>query len=200
MNMQNILHNHSRHAALFPLCNDFRSTVCYYFVKHFRKDRGIVTMQKKKRLIISCAIAAAVAAALLLYLMPRRADMILHLPESAAGIREVYFQRIEPVHETLEYFCQDYTLTAEREPELLQEVCDWLYAARLNRPMPGSGVLHDPGVMYTLRARSSDNSATAAIQILEDGRAVVNGVLYRLRQKDMAALNTIYQHLNTIYD
>ena len=88
----------------------------------------------------------------------------------------------------------------EREPELLQEVCDWLYAARLNRPMPGSGVLHDPGVTYTLRARSSDSSATAAILILEDGRAVVNGVRYRLRQKDMAALNTIYQHLNTIYD
>ena len=86
------------------------------------------------------------------------------------------------------------------KPELLQEVCDWLYAARLNRPMPGSGVLHDPGVMYTLRARSSDNSATAAIQIFKDGRAVINGVLYRLRQKDMAALNTIYQHLNTIYD
>ena len=66
--------------------------------------------------------------------------------------------------------------------------------------MPGSGGLHDPGVTYTLRARSSDSSATAAILILEDGRAVVNGVRYRLRQKDMAALNTIYQHLNTIYD
>lgn len=38
MNMQNILHNHARHAALFPLCNDFCSTVCYYFVKYFRKD------------------------------------------------------------------------------------------------------------------------------------------------------------------
>ena len=74
MNMQNILHNHARHTALFPLCNDFCSTVCYYFVKYFRKDRGIVTRQKKKRLIISCAIAAAVAAALLLYLMPRRVD------------------------------------------------------------------------------------------------------------------------------
>ena len=58
--------------------------------------------------------------------------------------------------------------------------------------MPGSGVLHDPGVTYTLRARSSDSSATAAIMILEDGRAVVNGVRYRLRQKDMAVLNAIY--------
>lgn len=29
---------------------------------------------------------------------------------------------------------------------------------------------------------------------------MVNGVRYRLRQRDMAALHTIYQHLNTIYD
>ena len=98
------------------------------------------------------------------------------------------------------YNAQTTRFAVVTEPELLQEVCDWLYAARLNRPMPGSGGLHDSGVMYTLRARSSDSSATAAIQILEDGRAVVNGVRYRLRQKDMAALNAIYQHLNTIYD
>ena len=157
-------------------------------------------MNDKRKCLFWLIPAVLVLLAVLFFLYPRRADMILHMPESAAGIREVYFQRIEPGHEPLEYFCQDYTLTAEREPELLQEVCDWLYAARLNRPMPGSGVLHDPGVMYTLRARSSDSSATAAIQIFEDGRAVINGVLYRLRQKDMAALNTIYQHLNTIYD
>lgn len=157
-------------------------------------------MSNKRKYIFGLIPAVLVLLAVLFFLYPRRADVVLHLPKSAAGIREIYFQRIEPVHETLEYFCQDYTLTVEREPELLQEVCDWLYAARLNRPMPGSGVLHDPGVMYTLRARSSDNSATAAIQIFEDGRAVINGVLYRLRQKDMAALNTIYQHLNTIYD
>lgn len=158
-------------------------------------------MNDKRKCLFWLIPAVLVLLAVLFFLYPRRADTILHLPESAAGIREVYFQRIEPVHETLEYVCQDYTLTAEREPELLQEVCDWLYAARLNRPMPViSGVLHDPGVMYTLRARSPDSSATAAIQILEDGRAVINGVRYRLRQKDMAALNTIYQHLNTIYD
>ena len=157
-------------------------------------------MNVKRKYLFWLIPAVLVLLAVLFFLYPRRADTILHLPESAAGIREVYFLRIEPVHETLEYYCQDYTLTAEREPELLQEACDWLYAARLNRPMPGSGVLHDPGVMYTLRARSSDNSATAAIQIFKDGRAVINGVLYRLRQKDMAALNTIYQHLNTIYD
>ena len=157
-------------------------------------------MSDKRKYLFWLIPAALVLLAVLFFLYPRRVDVILHMPASAADIRDVNFQRIEPVHETLEYVCQNYTLTAEREPELLQEICDWLYAARLNRPMPGSGVLHDPGVMYTLYARSSDSSATAAIQILEDGRAVVNGVLYRLRQQDMAALNAIYQHLNTIYD
>lgn len=157
-------------------------------------------MNDKRKYLFWLIPAALVLLAVLFFLYPRRVDVILHMPASAADIRDVNFQRIEPVHETLEYVCQNYTLTAEREPELLQESCDWLYAARLNRPMPGGGVLHDPGVMYTLYARSSDSSATAAIQILEDGRAVVNGVLYRLRQQDMAALNTIYQHLNTIYD
>lgn len=157
-------------------------------------------MSDKRKYLFWLIPAALVLLAVLFFLYPRRVDVILHMPASAADIRDVNFQRIEPVHETLEYVCQNYTLTAEREPELLQEICDWLYAARLNRPMPGGGVLHDPGVMYTLYARSSDSSATAAIQILEDGRAVVNGVLYRLRQQDMAALNAIYQHLNTIYD
>lgn len=157
-------------------------------------------MNDKRKYLFWLIPAALVLLAVLFFLYPRRVDVILHMPASAADIHDVNFQRIEPVYETLEYVCQNYTLTAEREPELLQEICDWLYAARLNRPMPGGGVLHDPGVMYTLYARSSDSSATAAIQILEDGRAVVNGVLYRLRQQDMAALNAIYQHLNTIYD
>ncbi len=157
-------------------------------------------MNDKRKYLFWLIPAALVLLAVLFFLYPRRVDVILHMPASAADIRDVNFQRIEPVHETLEYVCQNYTLTAEREPELLQEICDWLYAARLNRPMPGGGVLHDPGVMYTLYARSSDSSVTAAIQILEDGRAVVNSVLYRLRQQDMAALNAIYQHLNTIYD
>ena len=157
-------------------------------------------MNDKRKYLFWLIPAALVLLAVLFFLYPRRVDVILHMPASAADIRDVNFQRIEPVHETLEYVCQNYTLTAEREPELLQEVCNWLYAARLNRPMPGSGGLHDPGVMYTLHARSSDSSATAAIQILQDGRAIVNGVRYRLRQKDMAALNAIYRHLNTIYD
>ena len=157
-------------------------------------------MNDKRKYLFWLIPAALVLLAVLFFLYPRRVDVILHLPASAAGIHDVRFQRLEPVYETLEYVCQDYTLTVEREPELLQELCDWLYAARLNRPMPGSGVLHDPGVMYTLYAQPTDDSVTATVQILEDGRAVVNGVLYRLRQRDMAALDAIYEHLNTIYD
>lgn len=157
-------------------------------------------MNDKRKYLFWLIPAALVLLAVLFFLYPRRVDVILHMPASAADIHDVNFQRIEPVHETLEYVRQDYTLTAEREPELLQEICDWLYAARLNRPMPCGGVLHDPGVMYILYAQPADNTVAATIQILEDGRAVVNGVLYRLRQKDMAALNAIYQHLNTIYD
>ena len=78
-------------------------------------------MNDKRKCLFWLIPAVLVLLAVLFFLYPRRADTILHMPESAAGIREVYFQRIEPVHETLEYFCQDYTLTAEREPELLQE-------------------------------------------------------------------------------
>ena len=116
-------------------------------------------MNVKRKYLFWLIPAVLVLLAVLFFLYPGRADTILHMPESAAGIREVYFQRIEPVHETLEYFCQDYTLTAEREPELLQEVCDWLYAARLNRPMPGSGGLHNPGATYTqLRDRRHSDS------------------------------------------
>ena len=156
-------------------------------------------MNDKRKYLFWLIPAALVLLAVLFFLYPRRVDVILHMP-AAADIHDVRFQRIEPDHETLEYVCQDYTLTAEREPELLQEVCDWLYAARLNRPLSGSGGLHDPGVMYILHAQPSDNSAAPTILILEDGRAVVNGVRYRLRQRDMAALHAIYQHLNTIYD
>ena len=157
-------------------------------------------MNDKRKYLFWLIPAALVLLAVLFFLYPRRVDVILHMPASAADIHDVRFQRIEPDHETLEYVCQGYTLTAEREPELLQEVCDWLYAARLNRPMPGNGGLHNPGVTYILHAQPSDNSEAPTILILEDGRAVVNGVRYRLRQRDMAALHAIYQHLNTIYD
>lgn len=96
-------------------------------------------MNDKRKYLFWLIPAALVLLAVLFFLYPRRVDVILHMPASAADIRDVNFQRIEPVYETLEYVCQNYTLTAEREPELLQEICDWLYAARLTTgPCPAA--------------------------------------------------------------
>ena len=81
-------------------------------------------MNDKRKYLFWLIPAALVLLAVLFFLYPRRADVVLHLPESAAGIREVYFQRIEPVHETLEDFCQDYTLPVDREPEVPAGLAD----------------------------------------------------------------------------
>ena len=156
-------------------------------------------MNDKRKYLFWLIPAALVLLAALFFLCPRRADIILHLPESADDIHGVYFQRTAPIPETREFFSQDYTLTADRQPELMQAVCGWLYAARLRRPMPG-GTLEDPGVVYILYAQPADDTAAAALQIAEDGRAVVNGVRYHLNRQDMDALNAIYEQLNTVYD
>ena len=79
-------------------------------------------MNDKRKYLFWLIPAALVLLAVLFFLYPRRVDVILHMPASAADIHDVNFQRIEPVYETLEYVCQNYTLTAEREPELLQEI------------------------------------------------------------------------------
>lgn len=195
--MQNILHNHSRHAALFPLCNDFCSTVCYYFVKHFRKDRGIVTRQKKKRLIISCAIAAAVAAALLLYLMPRRVDSAMHLPAASEDVQSVnlvkYISVFAP-EPTLHNW--QYTLDRQTDTALMEEALHWLYSARLRCPLPSDGSLNSSvAATYTLFV-FADGCDTEAILLSGDGYAVVGNMRYRVSQKDMAGLVLLFDHLS----
>ena len=197
MNMQNILHNHSRHAALFPLCNDFRSTVCYYFVKHFRKDRGIVTMQKKKRLIISCAIAAAVAAALLLYLMPRRVDRAMHLPAASEDVQSVnlvkYISVFAP-EPTLHNW--QYTLDRQTDTALMEEALHWLYSAHLRCPLPSDGSLNSSvAATYTLFV-FADGCDTETILLSGDGYAVVGNMRNRVSQKDMAGLVLLFDHLS----
>lgn len=197
MNMQNILHNHSRHAALFPLCNDFCSTVCYYFVKYFRKDRGIVTRQKKKRLIISCAIAAAVAAALLLYLMPRRVDSAMHLPAASEDVQSVnlvkYISVFAP-EPTLHNW--QYTLDRQTDTALMEEALHWLYSARLRCPLPSDGSLNSSvAATYTLFV-FADGCDTEAILLSGDGYAVVGNMRYRVSQKDMAGLVLLFDHLS----
>lgn len=197
MNMQNILHNHARHAALFPLCNDFCSTVCYYFVKHFRKDRGIVTRQKKKRLIISCAIAAAVAAALLLYLMPRRVDSAMHLPAASEDVQSVnlvkYISVFAP-EPTLHNW--QYTLDRQTDTALMEEALHWLYSAHLRCPLPSDGSLNSSvAATYTLFV-FADGCDTEAILLSGDGYAVVGNMRYRVSQKDMAGLVLLFDHLS----
>lgn len=197
MDMQNILHNHARHAALFPLCNDFCSTVCYYFVKYFRKDRGIVTRQKKKRLIISCAIAAAVAAALLLYLMPRRVDSAMHLPAASEDVQSVnlvkYISIFAP-EPTLHNW--QYTLDRQTDTALMEEALHWLYSARLRCPLPSDGSLNSSvAATYTLFV-FADGCDTEAILLSGDGYAVVGNMRYRVSQKDMAGLVLLFDHLS----
>ena len=197
MNMQNILHNHARHAALFPLCNDFCSTVCYYFVKYFRKDRGIVTRQKKKRLIISCAIAAAVAAALLLYLMPRRVDSAMHLPAASEDVQSVnlvkYISVFAP-EPTLHNW--QYTLDRQTDTALMEEALHWLYSARLRCPLPSDGSLNSSvAATYTLFV-FADGCDTETILLSGDGRAVVGNMRYRVSQKDMAGLVLLFDHIS----
>lgn len=197
MNMQNILHNHACHAALFPLCNDFCSTVCYYFVKYFRKDRGIVTRQKKKRLIISCAIAAAVAAALLLYLIPRRVDRAMHLPAASEDVQSVnlvkYISVFAP-EPTLHNW--QYTLDRQTDTALMEEALHWLYSAHLRCPLPSDGSLNSSvAATYTLFV-FADGCDTETILLSGDGYAVVGNMRYRVSQKDMAGLVLLFDHLS----
>ena len=197
MNMQNILHNHARHAALFPLCNDFCSTVCYYFVKYFRKDRGIVTRPGKKRLIIICAIAAVIAAALLLYLMPRRVDRAMHLPTASEDVQSVnlvkYISVFDPQPNLRSW---QYTLDRQADPALMEEALYWLYSARLRCPLPSDGSLNNStAASYTLFV-FADGCDTETILLSGDGYAVVGNMRYRVSQRDIASLTMLFDHLS----
>ena len=53
-------------------------------------------MNDKRKYLFWLIPAALVLLAVLFFLYPRRVDVILHMPASAADIRDVSFQRIEP--------------------------------------------------------------------------------------------------------
>lgn len=88
----------------------------------------------------------------------------------------------------------------------MQEVCDWLKAARFRDPRFsttefGSGLLGGGSTIYLIGVQPSDGDALSAVQILDDGRVAISGVsLYWLEEKDMDGLRAIFDHLNTIYD
>ena len=195
--MQNIRYIHAGRGMLFPFCNDFYSTFCYYCVKYFGKDRGIVTRPGKKRLIIICAIAAVIAAALLLYLMPRRVDRAMHLPAASEDVQSVnlvkYISVFAP-EPTLHNW--QYTLDRQTDTALMEEVLHWLYSARLRCPLPSDGSLNNStAASYTLFV-FADGCDTETILLSGDGRAVVGNMRYRVSQKDMAGLVLLFDHLS----
>ena len=162
--------------------------------------------KKKKRLLWLVLAVLILAGAALFSLLPRRAAAVLHLPNSTAGIQDITLAKKTPGGETGEVFVQDYTLTPNREAELVQEVCDWLKAARFRDPRFsttefGSGLLGGGSTVYLIGVQPSDGDALSAVQILDDGRVAISGVsLYWLDEKDMDGLRAIFDHLNTIYD
>ena len=195
--MQNIRYIHAGRGMLFPFCNDFYSTFCYYCVKYFGKDRGIVTRPGKKRLIIICAIAAVIAAALLLYLMPRRVDRAMHLPAASEDVQSVKLVKFISVFApkiTLRNF--QYTLDRQTDPALMEEALRWLYSARLRCPLPSDGSLNSgsTAASYTLFA-FADGCDTEVILLSGDGYAVVGNMRYRVSQKDMASLTLLFDRL-----
>ena len=195
--MQNIRYIHAGRGMLFPFCNDFYSTFCYYCVKYFGKDRGIVTRPGKKRLIIICAIAAVIAAALLLYLMPRRVDRAMHLPAASEDVQSVnlvkYISVFAP-EPTLHNW--QYTLDRQTDTALMEEALHWLYSARLRCPLPSDGSLNSSvAATYTLFV-FADGCDTETILLSGDGYAVVGNMRYRVSQKDMAGLVLLFDRLS----
>ena len=80
--------------------------------------------KKKKRLLWLVLAVLILTGAALFSLLPRRGAAVLHLPNSTAGIQDITLAKTTPGGETGEVFVQDYTLTPNREAELVQEVCD----------------------------------------------------------------------------
>ena len=196
--MQNILYIHAGRGMLFPFCKDFYSTFCYYCVKYFGKDRGIVTRPGKKRLIIICAIAAVIAAALLLYLMPRRVDRAMHLPAASDDVQSVnlvkYISVFDPQPNLRSW---QYTLDRQTDPTLMEEALYWLYSARLRCPLPSDGSLNSgsTAASYTLFV-FADGCDTETILLSGDGYAVVGNMRYRVSQRDIASLTMLFDHLS----
>lgn len=162
--------------------------------------------KKKKRLLWLVLAVLILTGAALFSLLPRRAAAVLHLPNSTAGIQDITLAKTTPGGETGEVFVQDYTLTPNREAELVQEAYHWLASVRF-RDLRSSTTEFDSGLLgggstfYLISVQPADGDALPTVQILEDGRVAISGVfLYWLDEGDMAGLRGIFDHLNTIYD
>lgn len=161
-------------------------------------------MSKKRHVWLVLVVLVLIGAALF-SLLSRRAAAVLHLPNSTADIHDITLSKKTPIGETGEAFVQNYTLTPDREAELVQEAYNWLASVRFRDPRSsttefGSGLLGG-GTVYLIGVQPSDGDALSAVQILDDGRVAISGVfLYWLDEKDMDGLRAIFDHLNTIYD
>lgn len=161
--------------------------------------------KKKKRLLWLVLAVLLLTGAALFSLLSRRAAAVLHLPNSTAGIHDITLSKKTPIGETGEAFVQNYTLTPDREAELVQEAYHWLASVRF-RDLRSSTTEFDSGLLggstvYLIGVQPSDGDALSAVQILDDGRVAISGVfLYWLDEKDMDGLRAIFDHLNTIYD
>lgn len=159
----------------------------------------------KKRHVWLVLVVLVLIGATLFSLLSRRAAAVLHLPNSTAGIHDITLSKKTPIGETGEAFVQNYTLTPDREAELVQEAYNWLASVRFrdlrfSTTEFGSGLLGGSTV-YLISVQPADGDALPTVQILEDGRVAISGVfLYWLDEGDMAGLRAIFDHLNTIYD
>ncbi len=162
--------------------------------------------KKKKRLLWLVLAVLILTGAALFSLLPRRAAAVLHLPNSTAVIQDITLAKTTPGGETGEVFVQDYTLTPNREAELVQEAYHWLASVRFRDLRSSttefdSGLLGGGSTVYLISVQPADGDALPTVQILEDGRVAISGVfLYWLDEGDMAGLRGIFDHLNTIYD
>lgn len=161
-------------------------------------------MSKKRHVWLVLMVLVLIGAALF-SLLSRRAAAVLHLPNSTAGIHDITLAKKTPIGETGEAFVQNYTLTPDREAELVQEAYHWLASVRF-RDLRSSTTEFDSGLLggstvYLISVQPADGDALPTVQILEDGRVAISGVfLYWLDEKDMDGLRAIFDHLNTIYD
>ena len=157
-------------------------------------------MSKKRHVWLVLMVLVLIGAALF-SLLSRRAAAVLHLPNSTAGIHDITLSKKTPIGETGEAFVQNYTLTPDREAELVQEAYNWLASVRFRDLRSSTTEFDSGGTVYLIGVQPSDGDALSAVQILDDGRVAISGVfLYWLDEKDMDGLRAIFDHLNTIYD
>lgn len=131
-------------------------------------------MSKKRHVWLVLVVLVLIGAALF-SLLSRRAAAVLHLPNSTAGIHDITLSKKTPIGETGEAFVQNYTLTPDREAELVQEAYNWLASVRFRDLRSSttefdSGLLGGGSTVYLISVQPADGDALPTVQVLKDGR------------------------------